>query len=115
MAVYAADIVVGAGAEFDRGHIPEPKHLAVGQRLEDHVLVIDLVFVAAAVLEHILEGVCRLSTQSAGGGLDVLLVEHGGNVGRNQPVLEHLARIEPDAHRVFIAEDVDLAHAGDTR
>ncbi len=50
----------------------------------------------------------------AGGRLDVLLGDGVRDVAGRQPVLGHLLRVEPDAHRIVAsAKDLDLAHALD--
>lgn len=115
MAIHLVDVVVCPGSEFDRGHILQPQHLAVGQRLDDHVFIVCLMLVTAAVFQHILKRVLRFGAQGSSRSLDVLFVEHGGDVRRHQSVFLHLGRVEPDAHRVFVAEDVHLAYAGNTR
>ena len=102
-------------AEFDTSHVFEPQHTAVGQRLDDHVLIIMLFFIAATILQDILESVLRIGSKRASRGLDVLLRKHIINVGRHETIRCHLERIEPNAHTIAGAPDVHLAHARHSR
>ena len=103
------------GTEFDAGHVFQPQHAAVGQRAYDHVLVVGLLLVTAAVFQHILKRIGRFGPQRPRRGLHILLGQHRGDIRGHQSVLRHLRRIEPDAQRIAGAPDIHLAHARDTR
>ena len=115
MTVHLADVVVRTGTQFDGRHIFQTQHLTAGQRLDDHVFIVHLVFIPSPIFEHILEGILSLGTQGTRGRLDVLLVEHTGNVGRHKAIFLHLTGIEPDAHGILIAKHIHLTHTGNTR
>ena len=99
-------------AEFHASHVFEPQHAAVGKRLDDHVLVVSLFFVAPPILQDVLEGIVGIGAQRACRGFDVLLGKHIIYVGRHETIRSHLKRVEPDAHTIACAPDVHLAHAG---
>ena len=112
MAVGLADVVVVLCPQLHLGHVADAQHLAAGQRAHDHLLVVVLFLETATVFQHVAELGVRVGSQRARGGFHVLLVEHSADVGWRQPVVSHLLRVEPDAHGVVGADDIDLAHAG---
>jgi hypothetical protein len=57
----------------------------------------------------------RLRTDLAAGDLDVLSRDGGPDIRCGQLVFVQLERVEPDAYRVFTAEDLDLADAVNAR
>ena len=59
-------------AQFHTRHILQAQHTAVGQGLDDHILVVAFLLVAASVLQHILEGILGIGTQGSRRCLDVL-------------------------------------------
>ena len=77
MSVGLSDEVVVDGAQFHPCHILDAQHVSVGQRLDDHVLVVLFLLVLSAVFKHILEGGFRIGTECSGGGFNVLLAQYG--------------------------------------
>ena len=97
MPVDPSYIFVAPGSEFDSRHVLEPQQGSVVLGLDHEILVVRDVLIAAAVAEYVSEGVVGLGSERAGGGLEVLFVEHRPDVRRHEPVFRHLARVEPDA------------------
>jgi len=62
-----------------------------------------------------LAGNGRRAAELAGGDLDVVGPHGRDDVVRRHPVLHQPVRVEPEAHRVAGAEDLDLADAGNAR
>lgn len=102
-------------AQLYGGDVFQTQQVAVGQGAHHHLLVVFGVFVAAAVLQHILECIGRFGAECARGSLYVLLGENLVDIRRHQPVLRHPGRVEPYAHGVLGTEDVDLAYTRDSR
>ena len=115
MSVHLTDVGICTRAELDGSHILEAEYFTVWQRADDHVLIVLLELVAAAILEHILERIVRLGAERTRCGLEVLFVEHLRYIRRNKSVLCHLVGIEPYSQRVVRTHDIHLTDAGDTR
>ncbi len=111
MAAGLADHGIVHRSELYLGDILKPEHGAVGQSPDYKVFIFRSILISPAVFQHILKGVHRLRAQSARGRLKILLGKHLVDIGRYQPVLRHLGRVEPDSHRIFRAEDIHLTHA----
>ena len=105
---------VGQTAQLDVGYIFQIENLTVGIGPNDHVAKLLGGLQTALVGEHILERLVTLVTELTGGGLDVLLGQHGGYIGRHQSVLCHHVGFEPDTHRVVGSHYVGIAHTRDT-
>ena len=93
-----AQYVVVLRAQLYSCNIAQPQHLAIWQGAHHHLFVSGLIFVASAVLQHILDGVLAFCSERAGSHFDVLLVEDFGHVGRHEAILSHLPWVEPYAH-----------------
>ena len=114
MSVGLTDEVVVDGTQLNPCHILDAQHVAVGQCLDDHVLVVLLFLVLSAIFEHILEGGLRVGTKRSGGGFYVLFAQHGIDIRRRESVLRHLRGVEPDTHGIVGTDYVHVANALNT-
>ena len=102
-------------AQLHISHIFEAKHTAIRKRLNDHILVVTLLFITTSVLQDILERVLRIRSKRACRRFDVLLREYIIYIRRHEAIRSHLERVEPDAHTVACSPDVYLAHTRHSR
>jgi hypothetical protein len=107
LAVQGAALVLALGAEFDAGHVAQPRDLPGRAGLDDdlaELLGLDVLEILS--LRH--GGLADL----AGGDLHVLLAQGGDDVRGREVMLGHAVRIEPDAHAVVLLAQIgDVAHA----
>ena len=106
---------VGLRAQLDPGHVLQQDLRAVEVDLQQDVFELANGFIAAwpddrGVQSLALAG--RQATQLARGYLDVLLDDGVRDVANRDRVFVELARIEPDPHRIFGAEQRVIANAG---
>jgi len=111
LSVYLSVEAVGLTAELDFSDVLEPEHRAVGVGPNHYILELRHALQTAAVLHRVLEHVARILSERSRGGLEILFVEHCGDIGRHKPVLGHSFRIQPDAHAVGVAHFHDISHA----
>jgi len=114
LAVDAGEDVVVLGAEFDARDVPDPQRRAVGLGADDDVAEFLWGLQAAAGDDdgiEFLAGGSRHLAQLAGGELDVLGAHGADHVIGRQVVGVQFFRLEPEAHRVFGAEQDGLADA----
>ena len=62
-----------------------------------------------------MERIVGIGAQRTGRSFEVLLIQHGGDVGRHQTVGSHAVGLEPDAQRVVRPEDGDVADTRNAR
>ena len=115
LAVIAAHHVIVLGCQFHPRHIPQEHLGAIRIYLEQDVLKLLGIFqsslgdnVGIELLAFHRRGATELTT----GDLVVLYLNRLGDVLRRQIVLVELVGIEPDAHGVGGAEQLDLADTG---
>ena len=110
-----ADLVV-LGAEFDAGDVAHPHHRAVGRGAHDDAGELLRRAQAAAGLhresQHLAAGAGR-GADLADRVVLVLLLDGGGDLAHGELEFGELVRIDPDAHRIGIAEQADVAHAAE--
>ena len=80
MPVHFTNVVISARTQFDGSYIFQAEHFTVGERFDDHVFIVHLIFVATAVLQYILECILGFGSQCTGSGFHVLFVKHGAYV-----------------------------------
>ena len=107
--------VVVRGAQLDPGDVLDPQDLAVGIGLQDDVLVLLRLVVAADPGQDVLDGLRRLAGRLAEppGRTDHALFGHGlHDVVGGHVVGAHAVEVQPDPHRILAAaENVGAADA----
>ena len=114
MPVHLIRVVVGFRAELHVGHLFQPQHLAAGQRADDQIAELFGRGETSPVFHRVLVGVVVVLAESSRCRLDILPLQHGGNIAGNKFVLRHLFGFHPDAHAVVGSELLHVAHAADS-
>ncbi len=116
MPVKAGEDVVVLGAEFDAGHVPDSHRGSVGAGADDDIAELFRVFQPTFGDNdgiELLAGSGRRLTHFAGGQLNVLGAQGGGDIARRQVVGVEPVRLQPNAHGILGAEQDGLADALD--
>ena len=100
------------GAKRDARNVAQPHLRAVGLDLQQDVLEIGRCMQQRCFGDRRGQTLCRRrrgAAQLAAGDLNVLTLDRARNVHRCQREAIELVRIEPDAHRILRAEQVEIS------
>ena len=110
MSVYRITEGIGQTSQLDAGYIAQTKNFAVRLCLDDNVFeffgLLQTSFVTDGILESLLTTFTKLSRSS----FDVLFGQGIGDIGRNQVILSHDIRLQPDTHRVILSHHSGITH-----
>ena len=100
MAVYFVDKVIRQTSQFDIGDVFHTKDFTIRQGFYNHVFEFVHLLQTSLITDRILEALIALFTKRTRSGFHVLLGQYSRNVIRNQVVLRHHIRLQPDTHGV---------------
>ncbi len=107
--------VVHQRTELDLGHILQMKGLTGRLTCQNDVLIFDRLRQTSFVAQRILVRHVGVLTKLTRGSLNVLSGKGSGNIRRDESVLLHLVRLEPDTHRIAGSRRrADITHTVDT-
>ena len=86
------------------GYILQAEYRTVALRTDYGILEFLHTLQSSAILHGKLEDILRTLTQRTGRSFNVLLTQHGSNIRRNQGILRHPFRFQPDTHTVCISQ-----------
>ena len=100
MTVYFIDKVISQTSQFDIGDIFHTEHFTIRQSFHNHVLKFVHFLQTSLITDRILETLVTLFTKRTRSGFHVLLSQDACNVIRNQFILCHHIRLQPDTHGI---------------
>ena len=101
---------IGQTTQLDVCHISQAEYFTVRQRLDYDVLEFFNLLQTSLVTDGILICLVSTFTELSGSGFQVLFGQYSGNVARNQLVLRHYIRLQPDTHRVVLTHHTGITH-----
>ena len=110
MTVYRIIKGISQTAQLNACHISQTKHLTVRQCLDYDILEFFSLLQTSLVTDRILESLVTAFTELSGSRFNILFSQYSRNIRRNQLVLCHHIRFQPDTHRVVLTHHVGITH-----
>ena len=114
MSVYTVGKVISQTVQLDFGNIIQAKYFTVGQRFDDDIFELFRLLQTSFVTDGILESLVTAFTELSRGSFHVLFRQCCGYVTRNQLVLCHHVRTQPDTHGVVLSHYGGITHTRHT-
>jgi len=110
MAVYRIIEVVGQTSEFNIGNVFQTENFTVLKGFDYDILKFFRLLETAFVADGVLEALIAAFTKLSGSCFDILFGQCTGYIVRNQLVLCHHIRFQPDTHGVVLTEHGSITH-----
>ena len=110
MTVYCIIKGISQTSQFDTGYISQTEYFTVRQSLHYNIFkffsLLQTTFVTNGVLESLITTFTKLSRCS----FNILFCQYTRDIRRNQIVLRHHIRLQPNTHRVVLTHHVGITH-----
>ena len=105
---------IGHRTQLHIGHVFQAEYRTVALRTDHRILKFFHALQPTAVFHGKLEHILRTFAQRTGRSFNVLLAQHGSYIRRNQAVLCHPLRLQPDTHTIGITQLHNVSYPFDT-